>query len=304
MAVAAKPERGAAVKFKVRHLTTYRYTEPVQLSHHAAHLRPRAVNGQQVAAAAVTIRPEPAVLHDQVGDYFGNPTTFFTIQTPHSTLQIESSFEVETSRQPPLAQIAVPAWDAIRLDTWAGGRGVEDGVMDYVFASPQIPTLAEAADYARPSFAPGRPLTEAVMDLIGRIHADFAFDAEATQVETPLAQVFEDRRGVCQDFAHVGIACLRAMGLAARYVSGYIRTIAPEGKEKLVGADASHAWLSVYQPGWGWLDVDPTNDMVAGEDHIVVAWGRDYDDVSPVRGVVLGGGDHQVQVAVDVIEKS
>lgn len=290
------------MKFKVRHTTTYRYTEPVQLSHHAAHLRPRQVEGQSVGQVRVAIRPQPEVLHEAGADYFGNPISFFTIQSPHSTLVIDASFVVETSARPTLLQPAGQAWDSVRLNTWSGARGVDDAVMDFVFASPQVPSLAEAERFARPSFPAGRPLTEAVMDLNRRIHKDFAFDPAATDVGTPLAQVFQLRRGVCQDFAHVGIACLRAMGLAARYVSGYIRTLPPPGKEKLVGADASHAWLSVYQPGWGWLDLDPTNDMAAGEDHIVVAWGRDYDDVTPVRGVVLGGGEHQVSVAVDVVE--
>ena len=138
--------------------------------------------------------------------------------------------------------------------------------------------------------------------MIGRIHKDFAFDPTATTVGTDIATVFEKRRGVCQDFAHATIACLRAMGLAARYVSGYIRTLPPPGKEKLIGADASHAWASVFLPGWGWLDIDPTNNSVCGEDHVSVAWGRDYDDVSPIRGVVLGGGNHQIDVAVDVFE--
>jgi transglutaminase-like putative cysteine protease len=289
------------VRFRVRHLTTYHYTEPVQLSHHAAHLRPREIDGQRVSEVAVAIHPEPAVLHEGV-DYFANPTTFFTIQDSHSTLEIESSFVVETCQQPALPRIASPAWDAVRFDAWPRGRGLDEPVMDFVFASPQVPILAEATEYAAPSFTPGRPLTEALMDLVGRIHRDFAFDSKATSVGMPLLAVFQQRRGVCQDFAHVGVACLRAMGLAGRYVSGYIRTIAPPGREKLVGSDASHAWLSVYQPGWGWLDVDPTNNMAAGEDHIVVAWGRDYDDVSPVRGVVLGGGDHEVAVAVDVTE--
>lgn len=290
------------MKFKVRHTTTYRYTEPVQLSHHAAHLRPRQVDGQSVSQVRISIRPQPEVLHEAGADYFGNPISFFTIQSPHSTLVIDASFMVETSARPTLLRPAGQAWDSVRLNTWSGARGVEDAVMDFVFASPQVPTLVEAERFALPSFPPGRSLTEAVMDLNRRIHKEFAFDPEATDVGTPLASVFQQRRGVCQDFAHVGIACLRAMGLAARYVSGYIRTVAPPGKEKLVGADASHAWLSVYQPGWGWLDLDPTNDMAAGEDHIVVAWGRDYDDVTPVRGVVLGGGEHQVSVAVDVVE--
>jgi transglutaminase-like putative cysteine protease len=140
------------------------------------------------------------------------------------------------------------------------------------------------------------------LELTSRIHKDFAFDTSATKVGTSVATVLEDRRGVCQDFAHVTVACLRSVGLASRYVSGYIRTLPPPGKEKLIGADASHAWASVFVPGWGWLDVDPTNDTVCGEDHITVAWGRDYDDVSPIRGVVLGGGNHRIKVAVDVME--
>ncbi|MBF0332274.1 MAG: transglutaminase family protein [Alphaproteobacteria bacterium] len=281
------------MKFRVRHLTTYRYGEAVQLSHHAAHLRPRPVPGQTVGAVTMAIRPEPAVLHDGRRDYFGNPTTFFTIQEPHRTLEVEASFSVETAPRKPPPQVAI-AWDAVRPAAEA---------MDFLFDSPQVPCLAEASDYAAPSFPPGRPLVEAALDLSARIHADFAFDADATTVGTPLATVFEERRGVCQDFAHAGIACLRAMGLAARYVSGYIRTTPPLGQERLVGADASHAWLSVHLPGWGWLDLDPTNDAIAGPEHVVVAWGRDYDDVSPLRGVVLGGGDHKVEVAVDVVEE-
>jgi transglutaminase-like putative cysteine protease len=290
------------MKYRVRHVTTYRYTEAVQLSHHAAHLRPRQVDGQTLGAMSVKIRPEPAVLHDGQVDYFGNPTTFFTIQDLHTKLEIRAEFVVETASQVPLPNWDATAWDAVRVDFGQGALTRLDEVMDFVFPSPQVPLLAEAQDYAAHSFPPGRPLSEAALDLCSRIHADFTFDAEATSVGTPLAQVFQHRQGVCQDFAHVGIACLRSMGLAARYVSGYIRTAPPPGKEKLVGADASHAWLAVFLPGWGWLDIDPTNDTVAGPDHIVVAWGRDYDDVSPLRGVVLGGGDHAVHAAVDVFE--
>lgn len=290
------------MKFRVRHLTTYTYSESVLLSHHAAHLHPREQPGQAIGEVSLAIRPEPAVLHDGRFDYFGNPITFFTLQDPHTTLEIDAGFTVENGPLPVLPQSGVAAWDALRVDFANYRRTSLEQAMDFVFASPQVPVLAEAGAYAAASFTPGRPLTEAVFDLAGRIHADFTFDAAATDVGTPLAAVFEKRRGVCQDFAHVGIACLRAMGLAARYVSGYIRTIAPPGKEKLVGADASHAWLSVFLPGWGWFDVDPTNNMAAGADHIVVAWGRDYDDVSPLRGVVLGGGVHEVEVAVDVIE--
>lgn len=288
------------MRYRVRHLTVYDYGEPVLLSHHAAHLRPRQVFSQTYDKVRLTIRPNPAVLKDGQLDYFGNPTTFFTVQDSHSKLEIEASFEVETAPAPHC--LGGPAWDQVRADLAAGTLPVVAEAMDFLFPSPLVPALAEAAEYAAPSFPPGRPLPQAALDLTGRIFRDFTFDPVATHVGTPLATVFAQRRGVCQDFAHVGIACLRAMGLAARYVSGYIRTIAPPGKEKLVGADASHAWMSVFVPGWGWLDLDPTNDKPAGEDHVVVAWGRDYDDVSPIKGVVLGGGDHAVHVAVDVVE--
>ena len=286
------------MKFKVRHLTSYHYSEPVPLSHHAAHLRPRTDNKQRHHTVDVVVRPFPAVLRDDGTDYFGNPTTFFTIQDPHATLEIEASFTVETNPAPTLPANGGGPWEAVRARLAADNDPHVERALDFVYASSQVPRLAEALAYAEPSFTPGRPLTEAALDLVSRIHADFTFDPDATAVGIPLATVFEDRRGVCQDFAHVGIACLRAMGLAARY----IRTLAPPGKEKLQGADASHAWLAVFIPEWGWLDVDPTNDMVAGEDHVIVAWGRDYDDVSPIRGVVLGGGEHHVEVAVDVNE--
>lgn len=290
------------MRYRVRHLTTYEYGEPVMLSHHAAHLRPRQVYNQTYDKVRLTIRPSPAVLRDGQLDYFGNPTTFFTVQDSHSKLEIEACFEVETSVSFGLANLDGPTWESVRDDLARGNQPHLEQAMDFLFPSPQVPLLPEARAYAEPSFTPGRPLAQAVLDLNARIFADFAFDPVATSVGTPLATVFAERRGVCQDFAHAGIACLRAMGLAARYVSGYIRTIAPPGKEKLVGADASHAWLSAFIPGWGWLDLDPTNNTTAGEDHVVVAWGRDYDDVSPIKGVVLGGGEHVVHVAVDVTE--
>jgi transglutaminase-like putative cysteine protease len=286
------------MRYRVSHRTAYEYSEPVQLSHHAAHLRPRPVNNQVLGEYSLAVGPDPEVIrHDRV-DYFGNPVTFFTIQTAHGRLDVESVFEVEVTPQAALPHLDSSAWDQLsRMQAPPGEQ-----VSDFRYPSPQVPYLAEAVNYATPVFTPGRPLVEAVLDLTARIHADFTFDPSATSVGTPLQAVFHERRGVCQDFAHLAIACLRAKGLAARYVSGYIRTIAPAGQEKLEGADASHAWLSVHVPGWGWLDVDPTNNVVAGTDHVTVAWGRDYDDVSPLRGVVLGGGDHAAHVAVDVVE--
>lgn len=288
--------------YRVRHVTTYRYGEPVLLSHHAAHLSPRDTLGQRHSDVRLSISPPPAVLQEGKRDYFGNPVTFFTIQESHSKLVVDASFTVETSPQPALPHLDATAWDRVAADLAGGAKPQTAEALDFLFPSYQVPHLAEARDYAAASFPAGRSLAEAVTDLMGRIHADFTFDPEATAIGTPLAEVFAERRGVCQDFAHLGIACLRAMGLAARYVSGYIRTNPPLGKEKLVGADASHAWLSVFLPGWGWLDLDPTNNALAGEDHITVAWGRDYDDVSPLKGVVLGGGHHKVDVGVDVVE--
>ncbi len=290
------------MKYRVRHLTTYTYSEPVRLSHHAAHLCPREVPGQKFGNPGLKINPGPAVLGAMQSDYFGNPTVYFTIQDPHSTLEVEAEFDVETSAMPALPHLDVTAWDKVRTELRKATKGHMLGAQDFMYASPLVPILAEANAYALSSFPPGRPLTEAVLELTSRINKDFAFDPNATKVGTSLATVFEDRRGVCQDFAHVAVACLRSMGLSARYVSGYIRTLPPPGKEKLIGADASHAWASVYVPGWGWLDIDPTNDTICGEDHITVAWGRDYDDVSPIRGVVLGGGNHHIDVAVDVFE--
>ena len=197
------------MKFKVRHLTTYHYSEPVQLSHHAAHLRPRADTGQRCQSVDLQIRPFPAVLRDDGTDYFGNPTTFFTIQDPHTTLEVEASFLVETRPAPVLPADGGGAWDGV--GGLAGGAG--NGEMDFVYASSQIPVLPEARAYAGPSFWPGRPLVEAVLDVARRIHADFTFDPDATSVGIPLAEVFAGKKGVCQDYAHVGIACLRAMGL-------------------------------------------------------------------------------------------
>jgi len=288
------------MKVRVRHLTSYHYSDPVPLSHHAAHLRPRGDTGQRHGAVSIDIRPYPAVLRDDGVDYFGNPTTFFTIQDPHTTLEVEACFTVETHPAPVCPADGGGPWEGAAACFTGEVEPVYAHALDFLYASAQVPQLPQAYEYARPSFPPGRPLIDAALDLTRRIHTEFAFDPDATTVGIPLDEVFADRRGVCQDFAHAGIACLRAMGLPARYVSGYIRTFAPPGKEKLQGADASHAWLALFVPGWGWLDLDPTNDMIAGEDHVVVAWGRDYDDVSPIRGVVLGGGEHHIKVAVDV----
>ncbi len=183
----------------------------------------------------------------------------------------------------------------------AGASTAERDAYSFVFDSPYVPRDEALADYAAPSFPPGRPLLAAVFDLTTRIHREFRYDPRATTVATPMRKVLARRAGVCQDFAHLQLGCLRALGLAARYVSGYLVTEPPPGKARLVGADASHAWLSVFCPAWGWIDCDPTNDQVPGDRHVTLAWGRDYDDVCPVRGIVLGGGRSTLKVSVDVV---
>jgi transglutaminase-like putative cysteine protease len=231
-------------------------------------------------------------------DFFGDAVTFFTVQEPHRMLTVTANSTVEVTAVPHPDD--TPAWDTVRDLLRSEPNATDLEVYQYLFASPHIPCSRRLWRYAAPSFPPGRPLLDAVLDLTRRIHTDFTYDPRATSVSTPLHDVLRARRGVCQDFAHVQIGCLRALGLAARYVSGYLVTQAPPGQPRLVGADASHAWVSVYCPGYGWIDTDPTNNMLRSDRHITVAWGRDYSDVSPIKGVFLGGGQHTMQVAVDV----
>jgi transglutaminase-like putative cysteine protease len=285
--------------YQVTHTTTYEYSTPVSLCQNLVHLTPRDVPHQVCRRTGLTIEPTPDVLAPHT-DYFGNPATFFAIQKPHEGLSVVATHLVETRPWPVPEPGRTPAWEQVR-DLLAADRS--PAVLEacqYVFDSRYVRGGAELAAYAGPSFAAGRPLLEAVLDLTRRIHADFQYDSRATTLLTPLSEVFSNRRGVCQDFAHLQIACLRSLGLAARYVSGYLSTSPPPGQARLVGADASHAWLSVFAPGFGWIDVDPTNDQVPCDRHILLAWGLDYDDVSPVKGVILGGGQHVVKVAVDV----
>jgi transglutaminase-like putative cysteine protease len=233
-------------------------------------------------------------------DYFGNILHIFTIQEPHTELVVESRSEVELSRDIESGSQQSPPWEVVvkSLPEDQSIAGVE--AYQFRFESPRIKLRPEYAEYALQSFTSDRPLHEALLDLTARIHADFRFDAKVTTVRTPTEEVFRKRRGVCQDFAHLQIACLRSLHLAARYVSGYLRTYPPPGQPRLVGADASHAWVSAYCPGNGWLDLDPTNNVVPANDHVTLAWGRDYSDVSPLRGLILGGGVHELKVAVDM----
>jgi transglutaminase-like putative cysteine protease len=289
------------VRYRVTHTTTYAYDELVSIGHNEVRLEPRATPRQRCFATVLEIDPTPAVLSPEL-DYFGNRASFFTLQEPHHRMLVTARSELEIAAAPPPRPEATPAWDdllsSLPYDTSAEGLSA----FEMSFESPLVPLSPAFAEFAEPCFPPGRPLLEAALDLTGRIHAAFEYRPGATSVTTPALEVLEQRHGVCQDFAHVEIACLRALGLPARYVSGYIRTHPPPGRERLVGADASHAWVSVWTGEAGWIDLDPTNDRIAGDQHVTLAWGRDYADVAPIKGVILGGGGHTVEVAVEVEE--
>jgi transglutaminase-like putative cysteine protease len=287
------------MNYRVTHTTTYQYFEPVSLCQNIAHLTPRPDPGQTCLETQLTIHPLPAVLVERI-DYFGNPATFFAVQESHRDLTLTAEHHVEVSpRASPDPAQSLP-WEEVCSMLHTDRSRDCLAASQFVCDSRYIRPGADLAEYARNSFAAGRPVLEAALDLTRRIHADFEYDPKSTTIATALADVFAQRRGVCQDFAHLEIACLRSLGLAARYVSGYLSTEAPPGCVPLVGADATHAWVSVFCPGLGWIDLDPTNDQIPADSHILLAWGRDYDDVSPVKGVVLGGGQHAVNVSVHV----
>jgi transglutaminase-like putative cysteine protease len=284
--------------YRVHHRSTYSYQGVVDLSYHALHLTPRALPHQKVFEQRISVTPLPAST-SELADYFGNRITFLTLLAPHNQLVVDMAASVEVRFPDPPPAAATPPWENVRDALRQAGDDAFMDAAEYVHESPLVPVDAGIRDYAGASFTSGRPLLQAVLDLTARIKRDFTFDPAATVVTTPLAEVMANRRGVCQDFAHLQIAALRSFGLAARYVSGYIRSYRVSGPD-LAGADASHAWVSVFSPGAGWIDVDPTNDLVAKEEHIVLAWGRDYGDVTPIRGVILGGGEHTLDVAVKV----
>jgi transglutaminase-like putative cysteine protease len=287
------------MRYEISHRTTYRYGSPVSVGNHVACLKPRSYAQNRLIENRLRISPEPATLTERV-DYFGNVLWFFTVQEPHRELVVESTSDVERScGEAPGERASLPWEESCRgLAEDESAEGLE--AYQYQFESPRIRIHREFAAYALESFTAGRPMAEALRELTKRIHEDFRFDAKVTTVRTTTEEVFKKRRGVCQDFAHVQIACLRSINVAARYVSGYLRTYPAPGKPRLVGADASHAWVAGYCRGAGWIDMDPTNDVAPTDGHVTVAWGRDYGDVSPLRGLILGGGGHKLQVEVDM----
>jgi transglutaminase-like putative cysteine protease len=285
--------------YRISHRTTYKYVSPVSGGNHVACLKPRSYAQNQLIQNVLRISPAPMTLTERT-DYFGNLLSFFTVQEPHRELVVESLSDVLRSGGPTVNRDASLPWEDSTLPLAEDHTKEGLDAYQYQFESPRIQIHPDFAAYARESFTPRRPLLHALRELTGRIHRDFRFDSKATTVRTTPEEVFKKRSGVCQDFAHVQIACLRSIHLAARYVSGYLRTTPPPGKSRFIGADASHAWVSAYCRGAGWLDMDPTNDVSPTDGHVTVSWGRDYGDVSPLRGLILGGGGHSLRVEVNL----
>ncbi|NQW08402.1 MAG: transglutaminase family protein [Alphaproteobacteria bacterium] len=287
------------IRYAVKHRTEFLYSSPVAISHHLLHLTPRATDRQRIDGWRVVLTPAPAIRRSGT-DFFGNAVEHLTIQDEHQTLVVQAGGTVVVEPgHGPAPSDTVPWEDAVII---GGGSRDADVLAAQPFAFDADMTRAGDAvrAWARQSFAPGRPLLDAALELNHRVYEAFEYDPAATTITTPVDEVFDIRRGVCQDFAHLMLACLRGMGLAARYISGYLLTYPPPGGEKLQGSDASHAWVAVRVPEVGWIDLDPTNDKIATTEHITLAWGRDYADVSPVKGAIVGGGKHEVKVDVDV----
>jgi len=289
------------VIYRVTHRTRYVYDDTVTQCYSLAHLLPRNTFFQRCNSAFIQVDPLPAIGTDRT-DYFGNHTYHFSVQFPHTVLEVTASSEVEILSQRQSLSLDFGATCAdVRLMLYSPDNEDNVRAREFLLNSPKVQASPALADYARPSFSDERPFFSCVRDLTERIYQDFTYDPRFTEVATPLEEVLQHRRGVCQDFAHLAIGCLRSLGYPARYVSGYLETEPPPGTEKLEGADASHAWFSAYSPAEGWADFDPTNNLMAMEQHITTAWGRDYADVTPLKGSVLGGGSsHQLEVAVDV----
>ncbi|MES1258277.1 MAG: transglutaminase family protein [Acidobacteriota bacterium] len=283
------------MKVKTTHTTTYLYSDPVSVCHTEVHLAPRECPHQRLLSHALTIAPEPSFRTSRQ-DYFGNEITIFSIQEPHETLHITAESEIELQPEEPPAGALTPPWEEV-LDEMRGGKTDEIfRAAEFTFPSPFVKPGADCEAYGRQSFPPGRPVLEAGLDLCHRIYSDFRYDPRATTIATPVEEVLMKRSGVCQDFAHLMISCARSLGLPARYISGYLRSDA-----KTLGGEASHAWCALFCPGFGWLEFDPTNDVMPAGNHVTIAHGRDYSDVAPVVGVALGGGEQLIHVSVSVL---
>jgi transglutaminase-like putative cysteine protease len=295
--------QNGARHYRVEHYTAYRYSEPVMLSHQQLHLTPRPLDYQPVQEHEVVIKPAPTQQR-KMTDPFGNPLTEIAIEAAHTALDIIARTTVAVAGRQMVDPAETPAWESIREAlAYRAAWHPEPAILDatqYLFESPYTRVKRTLRAYAADCFEPDRSILAAARALMGKIHGEFKFDAAATHVTTPVMKFFEEKRGVCQDFTHFMISCLRSTGLAARYVSGYLLTCPAPGKPRRVGADASHAWVSLFVPGSGWIDLDPTNNVFPSSEHITLGWGRDFSDVTPLRGVINGGGEQTLKVKVTV----
>ena len=290
------------LEYEISHRTIYDYAAMVSLSHHLVCLRPRDSLRQRCLDYSIRVDPEPATLAPHI-DYYGNTLHFIALEGAHRRLYVESVARVAVGPNPLPELTESPPWEKVLATVLAdrSSKGVD--AIEFSYETPLTRSTPEIREYAQISFQPDRPILDAALDLTRRIYEEFKFDSTATDISTPVSEVFANRRGVCQDFAHLQIAALRSLGIPARYISGYIETDPPPGQVKLTGADASHAWVSVYCPGERWFDFDPTNGCVPAMRHITVAHGRDFGELSPLRGVIQGSGEHMLTVGVDVIAK-
>lgn len=285
-------------RYALRHVTRYRYAHPVDLANHLLHLTPRALPGQRVESVSLGVTPAPAYRTEGT-DHFGNGVSWLSIEAPHESLEVVLEAVVEVGFAPPPPSATTPPWEAVR-DAALRPEGVE--ATEFTLPSALAPADAGAGAYVAQSFPPGRPVLAGLLEVTARIKRDFAFKPGVTTISTPVSQVLSLRGGVCQDFAHLMIAGLRAIGLPARYCSGYVRTRPPPGQQRRQGADQSHAWVGAWLgPQLGWVDLDPTNDLVVCDEHVLLGWGRDYADISPVKGILLGGGKQVLEVSVDLV---
>ncbi len=288
------------MKYTIEHTTSYTYLEPVSLCHNIARLMPRNSREQICRNTTVHIKPQPDRINEYE-DFFGNKVIYFSIEKEHWELIVLVTSEVERieSGHSRLTDYPIAGLEEVKTELLNPDTDVID-IKQYLFVTPMTYWNEEILQYAMQSFLPGKSVFEATNDLTHRIYKDFEYKPGHTTIATPLSVVMKERKGVCQDFAHLAIACLRSIGLPARYVSGYIETISPEGVEKLIGSDASHAWFSVFIPKMGWTDFDPTNNCIVSDQHITIGWGRDYADIAPMEGIILSSGSHELTVSVDV----
>jgi transglutaminase-like putative cysteine protease len=288
------------IEYRIRHRTCYRYAEPVTFCQNLTHLALRELPTQPSPTSTLLVTPEPLFVEEQI-DSFGNPVSYFSLQEQHRELTLDVTHSVTLIPQALPDPCSTAPWNVVQQRLLTQRDEFTLAALPFMYESRYVSPLPEFLDYARVSFPKDRQILVAALDLTHRMFTDFQYDPRSTTISTPIREVMRTRRGVCQDFAHLLCAMFRSLGLACRYVSGYIATKPPPGKARLIGADATHAWVAVYCGEAGWVGLDPTNNCAEGDSHIVLGWGRDYDDVTPVKGVILGGGDNTVSVMVDVM---